>query len=111
MGKDVYHGHISNFVRGFINDRVLTHHKRENIRAIVIAGEASTTAIELLGGAAREAVGHEQVELITDIEPSEVVAHGAAVWARTIREKSENFGSSCEGMFDDEYYPRPHDEL
>jgi hypothetical protein len=38
-----------------------------------------------------EAVGTNVVRLMTDIDPSEVVAHGAAVWARMMQQNPEDF--------------------
>jgi hypothetical protein len=38
-----------------------------------------------------EAVGTDVVRLMTDIDPSEVVAHGAAVWARMMQQQPEDF--------------------
>jgi hypothetical protein len=40
---------------------------------------------------ALNAVGSKEVKLTTEIEPSEVVAHGAAVWARMTEERPEDF--------------------
>lgn len=103
MGEEAYHRRISDFIHDFINDQVLPHHKHDNIRAIVIFGEASMAAVGLLRGIAREAVGHEDVELIMDIESSEVVAHGAATWAR-MASRSEPPGKHPE--MDEEYWAR-----
>lgn len=59
--------------------------QRENVRAIVLFGEADSLSTTQLGQIAREAVGTKTVEIMTDIDPSEAVAHGAAVWARMVQ--------------------------
>jgi NAD(P)H-hydrate repair Nnr-like enzyme with NAD(P)H-hydrate dehydratase domain len=74
-----------------LDEQVLTKHKRDDIRAIIISGEASATGVANLGAIAVEEVGTDQVKLMTDIDPLEVVAHGAAVWARITHEQAEDF--------------------
>jgi hypothetical protein len=36
-------------------------------------------------------VGTDVAKLMTDIDPTEVVGHGAAVWARMMQERPEDF--------------------
>jgi hypothetical protein len=61
-----------------MNDQVLSdqkyenHREREDIRAIVIFGEAPASSIAELGTLALEAVGTDVVKLMTEIEPSEL---------------------------------------
>jgi phenolic acid decarboxylase len=62
-----------------------------------------------------------EVKLMTDIDPSETVAHGAAVWAKFVQEHPDEFvGFDGTIIPDEEYYIRheemrrlygPHDEL
>jgi hypothetical protein len=68
-------------------------HVREDIRAIVIFGEASASSIAELGELALRAVGTDVVKLMTHVAPEEVVAHGAAVWARMTVEDAERWWS------------------
>ncbi|KAH7384460.1 hypothetical protein BKA66DRAFT_462239 [Pyrenochaeta sp. MPI-SDFR-AT-0127] len=104
IGKQAYQERINEFVQEFIANQVLPQHKRENIRAIVITGEASTEAITELGIAALNAVGTGVVKLLTEIKPSEVVAHGAAVWARMTQHHPEHFKTHTGNKIPDEQY-------
>jgi hypothetical protein len=80
-------------------------HVREDIRAIVIFGEASASSIAELGELALRAVGTDVVKLMTHIAPEEVVAHGAAVWARMTVEDAEHWWSCPPRvMYHDETY-------
>ncbi|KAF2123917.1 hypothetical protein P153DRAFT_303421 [Dothidotthia symphoricarpi CBS 119687] len=92
------------FLDVFINKALLEKH-RDDIRAIVIVGEASAPSISELGMIAKMAVGTEVVNVVTDIDPTEAVAHGAAVWARLTQQFPQNFLSQCTVNF------RQHDEL
>lgn len=49
------------------------------------------TRIKELGEMARKAIGMEIVKVISEIDPSETVAHGAAVIARKIQEEPHKF--------------------
>lgn len=40
---------------------------------------------------ARNAVGAQSARVLTDIDPSEVIAHGAAVWARRVQREPRRF--------------------
>jgi hypothetical protein len=57
-------------------------HERSDIRAIVLAGGASPSAFAKLGDIALEAAGTDTVLIATGIEPADVMAHGAAAFAR-----------------------------
>ncbi|KAF2029127.1 hypothetical protein EK21DRAFT_68303 [Setomelanomma holmii] len=72
-------------------DLIRSPNKREDIRAIIIAGEVSKAAVAKLGNAVLKAVGTEEVRLLAEIDPSEVVAHGAAFWARMTQRNPEAF--------------------
>jgi hypothetical protein len=93
LGQHAYQTRTQQFLHGFIANHVLPHHKRENIRAIVIMGDATPTASTQLGTAALDAVGNEEAKLMTDIAPSEVAAYGAAVLARMTEERPEDFAT------------------
>ena len=57
---------------------------REDIRAIVVYGEASSPSVGELGVLARQVVGTDTVKIVTDLAPTDVVPHGAAIWARIV---------------------------
>lgn len=64
---------------------------RDNIRAVVLSGEASPARNKELGELARHAVGTTTATIMTELDPSEVVAHGAAVWARNVQRSPRAF--------------------
>jgi hypothetical protein len=81
--------------------------QRQEVRAIVITGEASKAAIAKLGDFALKMVGTEAVRLITDIDASELVAYGAAVWARMTQQHPERFSTPAGNIIpDDEEWAR-----
>jgi hypothetical protein len=57
-------------------------YKREDIKVIVGAGEASSLAFTEIQEIARKAVDNEKAKVFDRIDPSLVVAHGAAMYAR-----------------------------
>jgi hypothetical protein len=57
-------------------------HERSDIWAIVLAGGASPSAFAKLGDIALKAVGTDMARIATGIEPADVMAHGAAAFAR-----------------------------
>ncbi|KAF1848103.1 uncharacterized protein K460DRAFT_308018 [Cucurbitaria berberidis CBS 394.84] len=103
IGADAYHERVSNFVDDFVNNQALQGYNRDDIRAIVIAGEASTDAVTELGRIAHKAVETETVKVLSDIETSEVVAHGAAVWAKLFGRAYNDSGCMLEFLTDEEY--------
>jgi hypothetical protein len=70
---------------------VLPGRKRENIRAVIMTGEASAASVAELAATAVRAIGTKAVRALAEFKPSEVVAHGAAVWARMTQEYPEYF--------------------
>jgi hypothetical protein len=78
----------SQIVEQFLNDLIdqvvkkKFGHERSDIRAIVLAGGASPSAFAKLGGMALKTVGTDTVRIATGIEPANVMAHGAAAFAR-----------------------------
>lgn len=83
---------------------VLPQINREDIRTIVIMGEVSAKGIQELGKIALDAVGTETVKLLTDFKPSELVAHGAAIFARLTQDHPEYFISRSTNKVPDESY-------
>lgn len=67
-------------------------------------GEASAKGVKELGRIALDAVGTENVKLMTDFEPSEVVAHGAAIFSRLTQDHPEYFISRSTNKVPDESY-------
>jgi hypothetical protein len=75
----------------------------------------------MLGAIALQKVGTEEVKLMTEIDPSEVVAHGSAVWAKLVKDHPEYFViHEWNRVADEEYHIEhermrrlygPHDEL
>ncbi|KAH7407043.1 hypothetical protein DE146DRAFT_607170 [Phaeosphaeria sp. MPI-PUGE-AT-0046c] len=105
VGSEAYQERLDKFLREFVEVEVLSRYKREDIRAIIISGEASATCAEELGKAALNAVGTEEVKLMKNFEPSKVVAHGAAVFARLTEEHPEDFMTHSGNIVpDDEAY-------
>jgi hypothetical protein len=89
---------------GFLSDQVLSSRKREDIRAIVIAGEASASAIAELTAITRDVVGTDVVKVMNDIDPSEVAAHGAAAIARWTQRIDGRTLATTGNMLPDEKY-------
>jgi hypothetical protein len=67
---------------------------RDDIRAFVIAGEASAEGVSALSLIARKVVGTEGLQYVTEVDPSEVVAHGAAQYARMVQKMPHAFKTS-----------------
>jgi hypothetical protein len=69
-------------------------------------GEASSAAVEELATTALEAVGTDEVKLMTQFHHTEVVAHGAAVFSRIVQENPGSFPgpSAHRVILDDEYW-------
>jgi hypothetical protein len=104
MGEQAYQQQVKSFVHEFIEMSV-PQQQREDIRAIIIAGDATPAAITELGNIALDAVGTSVVKLMTQIDPSEVIAYGAAAWARMMQQHPELFVSTdCQLIPSDEEY-------
>lgn len=91
IDDQAYQQRINTFVQGFVDEQALPAHKREDIRAIVVTGDASAAAVGELGDAALKSVGNEKVRLLTDFASSQVIAQGAAVFAGAIHENPHYF--------------------
>jgi hypothetical protein len=87
-----------------MKSKVLSKHKREDVRAVVITGEASSIGNAELGDIALRVVGTSEVKLMTEIEHSEVVAYGAAIWARRTQQRPEKFITHGGNRVMDEQY-------
>ncbi|KAH7388822.1 hypothetical protein BKA66DRAFT_558755 [Pyrenochaeta sp. MPI-SDFR-AT-0127] len=107
IDEEAYKKRVNTFLHNFINDQVMRTHQRDSLRAIIISGEATTPAITSLGVMAKQAVGTETVKIMTDIDPPEVVAHGAAVWARLTQQIPQVFMPDAGNGIS----PLGHDEL
>lgn len=91
VDAQAYKERLSLFLDEFISDKALQGYERDSIRAIVISGEASSVGITELGVLARRAVGTQVVKVMMEIDPADVVAHGAAVWARMTQQSPQRF--------------------
>ncbi|KAH7384421.1 hypothetical protein DE146DRAFT_739987 [Phaeosphaeria sp. MPI-PUGE-AT-0046c] len=82
-------------------------YKREDVRAIIVAGEASVSASLNLAKLAQSVVGTDTAKIMTDIPFSEVAARGAAAWARETEVTPHRF------LIEEGNFPSPHehDEL
>ncbi|KAF1842212.1 uncharacterized protein K460DRAFT_435543 [Cucurbitaria berberidis CBS 394.84] len=89
-GIQAHEKRVSAFLDSLIQE-ALQIYERDSIRAIVIAGEASSLGITNLSIMAYRAVGTQMVSVMTEIAPTDVVAHGAAVWARLVQQFPDNF--------------------
>jgi hypothetical protein len=72
---------VKEFLTDFL-ENLLQGHERNDIRAIVLAGDASSSAFAELGELALDAVGTQEVKLATGIAPADVIAYGAAHFIR-----------------------------
>ncbi|KAH7081131.1 hypothetical protein BKA63DRAFT_599519 [Paraphoma chrysanthemicola] len=91
FGEQGYKKKVQGFAQEFIYQQVLPGRKRENIRAVIITGEASAARVAEVAAAAVRTIGTKEVRALTNFKPSEVVAYGAAVWARMAQEHPEYF--------------------
>lgn len=105
-GKDEHNHQVRNFLNGFI-DKYFSFNgvERDDVRAIVLTGEASADAFSELGQIALDAVGTDVVAIAPGIDPADVLAYGAAAFARkTPKYKGrQQFGLSWL-MFEEELY-------
>lgn len=63
----------------------------DSVRATIRSGDANPLLSLGLGGIARKVVGTKAVRVLTSIDPSEVTAFGAAVWARLVQQERHRF--------------------
>jgi hypothetical protein len=104
-GSYAYQKRLKVFLEDFLNEQILQDQsKREDIRAIVISGEASPTGNAELGAIALEVVGTSVVKIMTEIESSETAAYGAAVWSNEIQQSPEGFRIHDGNRIVDEQY-------
>ena len=82
---------MSQFLGEFVKVEKLPYYARDDIRAIVISGEASVEGIAALERIARKAGGTEPLEYVAAIDSAEVAAYGAAEFARITQRKPEVF--------------------
>jgi len=91
MGAQAYEEHVSQFLSEYVKVEKLPYYARNDIRAIVISGEASAEGIAALERIARKAVGTEPLEYVAEIDSAEVAAYGAAEFARITQRTPEVF--------------------
>jgi molecular chaperone DnaK (HSP70) len=105
-----YNSKLSDFFNRFVEDALTMAHmpgRREDIRAIVTAGEASSSAFTEIREIVHNAVGNRDVRYLDDIDPALVAAHGAAMYARdTVLRRKDLWRYR-----DDEDEEPDHDEL
>jgi hypothetical protein len=78
-------------------------YKREDVRAIVVAGEASVSGSLNLAKLAQGVVGTDTAKIMTEIPVSDVVARGAAAWARRTKTQPHRF------IIQEGNFPSPHE--
>jgi hypothetical protein len=84
MGDEAYDEMVQRFLRDLVDEVVQYWYRRSDIRAIVLVRGAIPTAFAKLGEIALEAVGTDAVRIDRGIEPAEVMACGAASFARKL---------------------------
>jgi hypothetical protein len=89
VGEQTYAERVTKLINDLVDRN--KYGEREDIRAIVLFGEASTPGFEQLGIIARNAVGIEVVQIVSDLAPWEAAPHGAAMWARLVQGPSTSF--------------------
>jgi hypothetical protein len=73
------------FIDDFVDNDVLSDYAREDIRAVVIAGNTPKDLVVYLGELARDAVGNNTVKLVMNTkDPLEPIVRGAADRAREL---------------------------
>lgn len=80
-----YTAKLRDFFNSFIEEAMSMYKipvRKEHIKAIVAAGEASSPAFAEVLRVAHRAVDNEKVRVVDTIDPALVVAHGAAMYAR-----------------------------
>jgi molecular chaperone DnaK (HSP70) len=106
-GEEIYRNRLHDFLDSFV-EHSLQKHDRDSVRAIIVSGEASASRSIELGEMAKNAVGSQSAKVLTDIDPSEVVAYGAAVWARRVQREPRRFMIDSTSNLDHDI---SHDEL
>ncbi|KAF2829667.1 hypothetical protein CC86DRAFT_367624 [Ophiobolus disseminans] len=91
LGAQAHNAHINHFLTTFVNLSNSHYYSRDEIRAIVISGEASAESIAALERIARKAVGVEPLDYAAEIDAAEVAAYGAAEYARITQRDPETF--------------------
>lgn len=107
MGDEKYTQRVQQFLEAFIEKNFKGPHRpyRDEIRSIVLAGDASQVAFSRLGAIALSAVGTDVVTIAKGVGPSEVGIRGAAKFARWIQKyKGSEIIEYCTTIQDEEYY-------
>jgi molecular chaperone DnaK (HSP70) len=96
---------FTDFIKGVMNTSYASY-KKEDIKAIVGVGGASSLAFTKILEIARNAVDNRKAKVFDYIDLSLVVAHGAAMYARDTVLRRDLWGYH----YDDEFQ-YVHDEL
>jgi hypothetical protein len=118
VGAERYHERLTKFIQNFksrwIEESKQCGYVLEDIRAIVIAGEVSSTAIAKLGNIAQEVIGTGIPEVLADFNnPTLVTARGAAVMSQRLGRPCRTGMCMTELLTDEDYErkSRQWDEL
>jgi len=107
MGFEVYDQRFRSTLEEVLGEIDSRFYKRQDVRAIIVAGEASVSGSFNLAKLAQGIVGTDTASIMTEIPNNEVVARGAAAWARRTAAHPRRF------IVEQGNYPSPHehDEL
>jgi hypothetical protein len=107
MGFEAYDQRFRTTLEEVLGEMDARFYNRQDVRAIVVAGEASVSGSFNLAKLARGVVGTDTARIMTGIPNSEVVARGAAAWARRTAAYPRRFIIQ-QGNY---LSPHEHDEL
>ncbi|KAH7135679.1 hypothetical protein B0J11DRAFT_564986 [Dendryphion nanum] len=85
VGPDSFRQQLLDYIRDFIDTSISGREEylqRKDIRAIIVSGDATVHRITEIQETAKQAVGNGAVKVLDSILSSEVVAYGAAIYAR-----------------------------
>ncbi|KAH3914046.1 hypothetical protein HBI56_054280 [Parastagonospora nodorum] len=94
----------------FLDEMDARFYKRQDVRAIIVAGEASVSGSFNLAKLARGVVGIDMARIMTEIPNSEVVSRGATAWARRTAAHPRRFIVQ-QGNYPSAHERDEHDEL
>jgi hypothetical protein len=106
MDARTYEDKVRAVIDDIVNKGTVQSSSRENIRAVVVIGEASPDAVAAVVRIVHGVVG-THVQHVAEIEPEVVAAHGAAEYIRKIQREPHRFvvnAQSWDGWHE-------HDEL
>lgn len=103
MDFEAYDQRFRSTLEEVLSEMDARFYKRQDVRAIIVAGEASVLGSFNLAKLARGVVGTDTARIMTEIPNSEVVARGAAAWARRTAAHPWRF------IVQQGNYPSPHE--